>query len=300
MILIISNNQEITTTAVLKWLVKLEKNFLLVHETEVFNIKVINKRIFLSSSRNCFFIEDITSFWYRRGILKFEKLTYKNSVVNAHMDEAQHWLQQYIINFLESKKHLNKQTNSSVNKLIILEMAKKIGLKVPSYFLAEDTADVNFEKNITKTITEGMSLENIFKNKFGFAYTAVVNKKEEKNFYPSFFQHKIEKEFEIRSFYLNEEFYSFAIFSQNDDKTRVDFRNYNFDKPNRNVLYKLPKEVEQKISILMNKLDLNCGSLDFIKSGNNFYFLEINPIGQFLGLSYKTNSNLEKKIAEYL
>jgi glutathione synthase/RimK-type ligase-like ATP-grasp enzyme len=65
-------------------------------------------------------------------------------------------------------------------------------------------------------------------------------------------------------------------------------------------LYKLPKEVEQKISILMNKLDLNCGSLDFIKSGNNFYFLEINPIGQFLGLSYKTNSNLEKKIAEYL
>jgi glutathione synthase/RimK-type ligase-like ATP-grasp enzyme len=32
---------------------------------------------------------------------------------------------------------------------------------------------------------------------------------------------------------------------------------------------------------LMKLLDLNCGSIDFIKSGDKFYFLEINPTGQF-------------------
>ncbi len=58
--------------------------------------------------------------------------------------------------------------------------------------------------------------------------------------------------------------------------------------------------MEEKIDLLMKSFDLNCGSLDFIKSGNEFYFLEINPIGQFLGLSFKCNYNLEIEIANYL
>jgi hypothetical protein len=50
----------------------------------------------------------------------------------------------------------------------------------------------------------------------------------------------------------------------------------------------------------MQQLNINCGSLDFIKNKNDFYFLEINPVGQFLGLSAICNYLLEKEIAEYL
>jgi len=50
----------------------------------------------------------------------------------------------------------------------------------------------------------------------------------------------------------------------------------------------------------MLSLDLNCGSLDFIKSGDKYYFLEVNAIGQFLGLSFICNYSLEKEIATYL
>ena len=115
-----------------------------------------------------------------------------------------------------------------------------------------------------------------------------------------FFQEKIDKDFEIRSFYLDGKLWSTAIISQNDEQTKIDYRKYNSNIPNRNVSYKLPNEIEEKADKLMKLLDLNCGSIDFIKSGDKFYFLEINPTGQFLGLSITCNYNLDKEIASYL
>jgi glutathione synthase/RimK-type ligase-like ATP-grasp enzyme len=50
----------------------------------------------------------------------------------------------------------------------------------------------------------------------------------------------------------------------------------------------------------MQALDLNSGSLDFIKAADQFYFLEINAIGQFLGLSDACNYGLEREIAAHL
>ena len=300
MILIFSNNEEVTTTEVIKWLINMNKKFILVHEYEVFTISVIKKKFFLKSQRNEFFLDDVHSVWYRRGCLKFKKVKYQNRMVNVHMHEVQHWLEDYVLKTLESKRHINKESNSSVNKLFVLEKAKEVGLDVPNYFLAENTDDVLLNKTITKTIAEGMYLENIFEDEFAYTYTSVVTKKSKQKLFPSFFQEKIEKDFEVRTFYFRSKIWSFAIFSQNDEKTKVDFRNYNEEKPNRNVGYNLPKEVEGKIDLLMKSLDLNCGSIDFMKSGDTFYFLEINPIGQFLSLSYTCNYYLEKEIANYL
>ncbi|MCQ9636874.1 grasp-with-spasm system ATP-grasp peptide maturase [Chryseobacterium sp. WG23] len=300
MILIISQNQEITTTEVIKWLLKMGKPFIRVHEDEVFKIKTKEKRIYLESQRNSFFIDDITSIWYRRGGLVFEHLQYKNESINLNMNEYQHWLEDYVRKTLESKKHINKESNSDVNKLLVLEQAQKFGLDVPAYFLADTTDGVQLEKTIIKTIGGNPRVENITKDSTGMMYTSVVKEYEDASFFVTFFQEKIEKDFEIRSFYLNGTLWSTAIFSQNDEQTKIDFRKYNNQKPNRNVPYQLPKDVEDKIHLLMQSLDLNCGSLDFIKSGNKYYFLEVNTVGQFLGLSVICNYSLEKEIADYL
>jgi len=300
LILIISNNNEITTTEVIKWLLKLGKNFIRVHEDEIFDIKIKEKRIYIESLRNSFFIDEITSVWYRRGGLKFNRLLYKNEAINLNMNEYQHWLEDYIMKVLESKKHINKQSNSDINKLLVLEEAQKTGLDIPSYFLADTTDDVILNKTIIKTIGGNPRMENILKDSSGMMYTTVIQENEDENFFITFFQEKIEKDYEIRSFYLNGKIWSMAIFSQNDDQTKVDFRKYNDKKPNRKVPYCLPKSVEQKIHLLMQSLDLNSGSVDFIKSGSKYYFLEVNPVGQFLGMSVLCNYLLEKEIAEYL
>lgn len=131
-------------------------------------------------------------------------------------------------------------------------------------------------------------------------YTSIVEKPTKSSFFISFFQNKIEKDFEIRSFYLNGKTWSMAIFSQNDAQTKTDFRKYNDENPNRNVRYNLPKDMEKKVHTLMQALDLNCGSFDFMKSGDKYYFLEVNPVGQFGNVSAACNYLLEREIALYL
>nr|WP_315031255.1 grasp-with-spasm system ATP-grasp peptide maturase [uncultured Chryseobacterium sp.] len=300
MILIISKNQEITTTEVIKWLLKMGKDFIRVHEDEVFDIKTKEKKIYIESYRNSFFIDDITSVWYRNGGLNFKRLRYENESIHLNMNEYQHWLEDYIRKTLESKRHINKESNSDVNKLLVLEQAQKAGLDVPHYFLADNTNEVKLHETIIKTIGGNPRAENIIKDSTGIMYTAVVEEAQNENFFITFFQEKIEKDFEIRSFYLNGKVWSTAIFSQNDEQTKIDFRKYNHKKPNRNVPYQLPRNIEEKIHLLMLSLDLNCGSLDLIKRKDTIYFLEVNAIGQFLGPSVMCNYLLEKEIANYL
>ncbi|AQX03700.1 grasp-with-spasm system ATP-grasp peptide maturase [Elizabethkingia anophelis] len=300
MILIISNNKETTTTEVIKWLSVMGKKYIRIHEDEFFEIKILENRILLESTHSSFFLDEIKSVWFRRGGLKFKRFQYENPSVNLHMNEVQHWLEDYVIKTLESKKGINKKSSSLMNKLFVLEKAKEIGIDVPSYFLSDNTHGVELHKTITKTISGNSMLENIDESTDAIMYTSLIEDREEASFFISFFQEKIDKDFEIRSFYLNGKLWSTAIISQNDEQTKIDYRKYNSNIPNRNVSYKLPNEIEEKAYKLMKLLDLNCGSIDFIKSGDKFYFLEINPTGQFLGLSITCNYNLDKEIASYL
>ena len=51
----------------------------------------------------------------------------------------------------------------------------------------------------------------------------------------------------------------------------------------------------------MKHIGLNTGSIDMIKSvDGNYYFLEVNPSGQFGMTSFPCNYNLHEKVADYL
>jgi len=118
------------------------------------------------------------------------------------------------------------------------------------------------------------------------------------SFFPSLFQKNINKDFEIRTVYLEGNFYSMAIFSQANEKTKIDFRYYNTKQPNRVSAFNLPKEIECKLNDLMKDLNLNFGSLDLIVDNKgDYYFLEINPVGQFGMTSTPNNFQIEKEVA---
>jgi glutathione synthase/RimK-type ligase-like ATP-grasp enzyme len=120
-------------------------------------------------------------------------------------------------------------------------------------------------------------------------------------FFPSIIQEEIEKEIEIRVFIAEAKFYSMAIFSQNSGRTDVDFRNYDHNKPNRNVPYTLPLKVKSAIKRLMKGLGINTGSVDLIKNkAGEYYFLEVNPSGQYGMVSQPCNFNINRDIAEIL
>ncbi len=118
---------------------------------------------------------------------------------------------------------------------------------------------------------------------------------------PSLFQHCIDKRYEVRVFYLDGQCYSWAILSQADAQTRTDYRRYNESRQNRVVPYLIPDALAAKLRALFGEVGLNTGSVDLmVDARDDYYFLEINPVGQFGLLSRSSNYQLESAIAQWL
>lgn len=214
---------------------------------------------------------------------------------------------------LDNKVWTTRPEKMSANKIENLEIAKSCNLSVPEYVITSCKLTLSqfakrHERIICKPISETPHFtssidNNIVESIILYTKGFTVDEIEDipSSFFKSLFQQEILKEFEIRVFYLCDTCYSMAIFSQNDKQTQLDFRNYNDEKPNRTVPFNLPKEVEYNVKKFCRKAGYTMGSLDLIKSTDgNYYFLEINPIGQFGMVSYPCNYYLEKKLAEHL
>ncbi|MBL7731957.1 MAG: grasp-with-spasm system ATP-grasp peptide maturase [Chitinophagaceae bacterium] len=199
-------------------------------------------------------------------------------------------------------------TKAGVNKIYILELAESLGMTIPTTIITGSKKTLQtFMKNTGEVIVKNIKDAGFFEHqeKFYVSFTALVRPEDVEqapdNFFPSLFQQAIQKSYEIRVFYLDGTCYAMAIFSQASAKTSVDFRNYDYRKPSRNVPYNLPEELQQKVDKLMKSAGLNCGSLDFIRSSTGEYvFLEINPVGQFGFVSEPCNYYLEEKVADWL
>ena len=195
MVLIFSEKNDQTTNKVIQWLLYYNKAFIRINDDEIFEIQVENRRLKLVSRSNCFFIDEITSVWFRRGGLKIKYLEYDNAGLNDYMFETQFWIKDYILYKLEQVKTINKESKSTVNKLIVLEYAEKIGLSVPQYFLSNSTDGLEMGDFVTKTIN-GNGTVDISDNVSGWSYTTVLDQNLDFTFYPTLFQNLIEKKFE--------------------------------------------------------------------------------------------------------
>jgi len=224
-------------------------------------------------------------------------------------------IMQYIYLKLKDKKHINNFNDNVISKLVQLNVALKNELKVPKTIITNsikttmeyfENSEIifksihwnlfSFSTNDGKHFKAGIDSSKLL-NKENLV-DLINNKGSEKILY-SLYQEYINKKFELRIFYLNGMFYPMAIFSQQNEETKVDWRNENIK--NRISVFKLPEHMEFKINRFMNDLQLNCGSLDFIYTPNNEYiFLEVNPIGQFDWLSSGCNYFIEKHIANEL
>lgn len=197
-----------------------------------------------------------------------------------------------------------------VPKVYILSIASKIGLKVPNSIVTNSRVELlNFVKNYTYTICKPILNAFTYKPNQGNDIYYFYNSKVEYAQYchsnsfafPLLVQEYVNKLFEIRAFVIENQIYSYAIFSQLDPQTESDFRNYNYSSINRIVPYKLPDDICNKIFKLFEYFGYNTGSIDIIMSNNNEYiFLETNPVGQFGMFSELCNTNLPFIIAKHL
>lgn len=317
MILIFSSSEDSSTNEVLKWLKYFKSPF-----SRVNNIDLCDQQdfeIYLSNKKNILCFKGInssnnyTSIWIRRGGFTFslpliQENKLKKKEIQHHFVNEYRSLISYINDYFDEKTRLGSFNFFEINKLVSLKLAKKVGLKIPDTIITTNkNILIDFLNSHEYIITKNIQDILIFgdKDDFYFTYTElilfdVINSLPD-SFPPSLFQEKIEKEFEIRSFYLDGIFYSMAIFSQSDSQTQIDFRKYNNQNPNRVTPFKLPLKIEKMLHQFMKEINLNTGSFDLIYSKNKeFIFLELNPIGQYDMVSKNCNYFIDKEIAKYL
>jgi ATP-GRASP peptide maturase of grasp-with-spasm system len=196
----------------------------------------------------------------------------------------------------------------NVNKLRTLAIATRVGLAIPDTMITNDrTLLQDFKDRCLRIVAKCIGdPQTLYAGSDTYLmYTSEVTQEVidrlPRTFFPSLFQHLLDKAYELRVFYLDGHCYPMAIFSQLDQQTRLDFRRYNSAKPNRNVPYRLPERIETAIRSLMRELNLVTGSVDIVRTrAGEYVFLEVNPVGQFGMVSYPCNYRLEKRVAEYL
>jgi glutathione synthase/RimK-type ligase-like ATP-grasp enzyme len=115
-------------------------------------------------------------------------------------------------------------------------------------------------------------------------------------FFYSLFQNKILKKFEIRIFFIFDSFFPLALFYDND----IDDYRANYDKIECMSPINLPNEILEKLKHFTKKNNFTTGSIDMMFADNEYYFLEINPSGQFGFVSNIYNTSLEKEIIDSL
>jgi ATP-GRASP peptide maturase of grasp-with-spasm system len=311
-IIIVSSLLDLTTQKVIEWLDFYKKEYtLLTDEKQLSNIDARigdnGIKIYFSNKEKNIKLEDVTSFWYRRSTMNLEVSKSKNtyppifeSQIKSFIDFESFKLKEYLNFKFKSKSLINNEEDGKINKLIVLEYAKQVGLSIPNTQVINDCKNVIETKSqIIKPISEAINF--YYEINMCRLLTHDFQPKYFTSNFPTLLQTKIGKLFEIRTFFLGNKFFSIAIFSQQNEKSKVDYRNYDFINKNRSVPFTLPKEIAKKCKKLMNLLKLNSGSIDFIYTKKNeFIFLEVNPIGQFDNVSKVGNYYLEHKIANIL
>lgn len=321
MVLIFSNRFDQSTNNVMDWLNYMGQEVVRINGDENrYSFQHIDSTgIYYKDSKTGVIIniECADSCWWRRqGIYVSNMMGSRPVRIDGDLDPfmvpGNKWLtleatrlREYIYSRLYTKIPINLGKPSfDFNRLVILEMAKQCGLSIPKFAVVTNMNDIYhychlWGRCVSKAISNGLYNEVNYKR--FYTYTELIEPDDivpNVNVFPSLISECIEKAYEIRSFYLDGEFFSMSIFSQSDELTKIDFRKY---ANNRNEPFDLPADIKNRTKKLFEMIGINNGSIDYmVTTTGDFIFLEINPVGQYGMTDYPCNFELDYRIANYL
>ena len=234
------------------------------------------------------------------------------AIPNLHEDEAKNrFLGREILfglrAFLETTSSIwmNHPDSNSIasSKPINLRLASGLGLKVPKTLISSDPVEISkwlkkYEKSVIKAISFGL-MER--KNSAEMAFTQRIPesfdiKEDILPGVPIFLQEEIEKEADIRVTLVGNKVFS-AILTQ--EGKEIDWRARN-DASKWNP-FQLPKLIEEACIKLCKKLNLEFAAIDLVKSiSGDFFFLELNPNGQWVWIEEETGLPISDAIVQHL
>lgn len=306
MILIITHKKDFTADYVVNKLNELKKEYFRFNCEDYLNYDI---KIEFSGRSKCRAITingigNFTSVWYRRTMVP--ELEVPNLGERLYLISQIEIFLQNLLGILEAKwLNIPSAVDKAENKFLQLSIAQTIGLNIPET-LATTTHKTlqeflqTHKKLIIKPMGSGRINISATECKLIFTNIIEVSKLDDLENYdmtPAIYQNYIEKEYELRVTIVGQDVFAAKVDSQRDVETMVDWRR----KKIAFTKYHFPKKEQEKCLTLLKNLNLSFGALDFIKGKDGqYYFLEINPNGQWVWIENDTEMPISNSIITYL
>jgi glutathione synthase/RimK-type ligase-like ATP-grasp enzyme len=193
------------------------------------------------------------------------------------------------------------------NKYLQMQCASNVGFHLPEYRVSNEKDELlRFVKDHDGSVIKFMN-QDIFKNdqgKFCGAYVNPITVGDLDDFgveeNPVFVQQRIDKNFEVRYTVVGNDHFVCKIDSQKSTTARDDWRRYDLPHTPHSITSP-PIEIRSKVERFMGMLQIPFGAIDFIVTPDGeWYFLEINCMGQWLWIEELTGLAISDAIVQWL
>lgn len=253
----------------------------------------------------------VSGAWYRRPAepLVSDNMDPADSV--WAMKECAHTLQG-LYEFIPVERWVSHPSSirRASTKLWQLRIARNLGFTIPPYILTNDPGDASefIRTHAGNVVAKALSEPFVFypdSNEVALLYTHRVGNitrddVESIRNCPTFLQRYVEKTRDLRVTVVGNEVFSVEIDPSITQASMVDYRVADvFDLPHRVV--SLPPGVEASCTGLVRALGLLYGAIDLITdSAGVYYFLEINPNGQWMWIEWASGAPIRRALCDLL
>lgn len=255
-------------------------------------------------------LSEITSCWYRR--LRIGKLIPKDIDPQLRAPSVEESRRSFlgVLNSLDIfQVDPFYQVKRAGTKQLQLKVARRLGLKIPKTCITNRAEDVRqfYQQCPQGMITKMQTAFSVYDE--GIENVVFTNLIEEDmlddldglEICPMTFQEVIPKALELRVTIVGDQVFSAAIDSQRSEKTKLDWRKDGIGMIDDWVAYPLPEEIKDKLLKLMDYFQLNYGAIDVIlHPDGSYYFLEINPSGEYMWLEKIPGFTISEQLAKVL
>lgn len=243
--------------------------------------------------------------WYRR--IKLPELTEVTVAENEYLlGETESYLENILSVFPAGRWLSSPQAiQLAENKCLQLREAVATGWKIPQTLVTcEADRITEFYKSNRQTVVKPLGRSRIAGSDGNarIIFTNLlqpehIDKITSSSLTPAIYQEYIEKEYEVRVTVVDKQAFAAVVYSQGDEQAQVDWRKKRIPfQP-----YTLPETLSQKCIELTARLNLSFSAIDLVKGKDGqYYFLEINPNGQWVWIETDTGLPISEAIINYL
>lgn len=315
MILILSNKHDISVDYVIRLLSKANRSFIRLNTEDLvygkasvilpgITYRVENKGIYHDVSK------EIRSVWFRRPGKPFEFTPRESRPSDSVVAFAENQWHAFIegLRCLKDVFWINDpdRNHTAENKICQLKLAEEIGLRIPKTCITNDKQEATGFLNecggriVAKALYSPLIEEP---DKDFFIFTNIIESTEgvhehEFSLAPTVFQELLTEKTDYRLTIVGNNCFPVKVIRESERSVPNDWRI--IKEGLKFQPCSLPSNIVEKCVKIVKKLGLVFGAIDLVQSANEFYFLEINPNGEWAWLQKEAHLPIAETLVDHL